>query len=171
MNGNDLPRHQADAVQGSLKERLDRLDAENRAGRALNEPRKQFRVGRSEVNPYHGPAYGKQWEGQGGHETNLHVRLHRAALPGNLVTEGIFLHSDGKIEGIEEFIALGTKYESMVMSTPWLMSYIRSHPKVDIEILYVHDVSFGDHAFGDIRQGHAGPRQVGTYRTRSFTAE
>ena len=86
------------------------------------------------------------WEGQGGHETNLHVRLHRAALPGNLVTEGIFLHSDGKTEGIEEFIALGTKYESMVMSTPWLMSYIRSHPKVDIEILYVHDVSFGDHA-------------------------
>jgi hypothetical protein len=135
MNGNDLPRHLADAVQGSLKERLDRLDAENRAGRAVNELRKQFRVERSEVNPYHGPAYGKQWEGQGGHETNLQVRLHRAALPGNLVTEGIFLRSDGKIEGIEEFIALGTKYESMVMSTPWLMSYIRSHPKVDIEIL------------------------------------
>ena len=57
---------------------------------------------------------------------DLQVRLHRAALPGNLVTEGILLHSDGKTEGIEEFLALGTKYESMVMSTPWLMSYIRS---------------------------------------------
>jgi hypothetical protein len=146
MNGNDLPHHLADAVQGSLKERLDRLDAENRAGRALNELRKQFRVERSEVNPYHGPAYGKQWEGQAAHETNLHVRLHRATLPGNLVTEGIFLHSDGKTEGIEGFLARGPKYESMVTSTPWLMAYIRSHPKVDIEILYVHDVSFGGHA-------------------------
>lgn len=65
MNGNDLPRHLADAVQGSLKERLDRLDAENRAGRALNELRKQFRVERSEVNPYHGPAYGKAMGGPG----------------------------------------------------------------------------------------------------------
>jgi len=146
LNGDDLPHHLADAVLGSLKERLDRLDAGNRAGSALNELRKQFNVERSEVNPYHGPAYGKQWEGPGAHETNLHVRLHRAALPGNLVTNGVFLHSDGKTEGIEGFLARGAKYESMVTSTPWLWSYIRSHPKVDIEILYVHDVSFGDHA-------------------------
>lgn len=146
MNGESLPGQLADAVKDSLEEKLVRLDAENRAGAALEELRTQFRVERPEVSSYHGPAHGKQWDQQGEHETNLHVRLHRAGLPQNLATRAVLLHSDGKTEGVAGLLANGAKYEALVTTTPWLMSFIRSNPKVDIEVLYVHDMSFGEHA-------------------------
>lgn len=146
LRGDNLPDVISNAVRDSVEERRKKMDAANRAGDAIAALRQHFSVLRTEVNPYHGPAHGTKWQAGREGETNLHISLHRATLPRNLVTEGIFLHQNGKTSGVDGFLARGAKYESIVTSTPWLMNFIRSHPDVRIEILYVHDKSFGDHA-------------------------
>ena len=147
MIDDDLPQQLADAVARSLEERIKNIDADNRAHETLELLRQRYSIQHSEINPYHDPAYGTEWKAGRTGETNLKVRLHRSGLPPNLSTFAVLLHEHGLTEGADRFLGDVTRYESLVTSTPWLMDYMRSHPHVHFNVLYVHDASFGDHAF------------------------
>ena len=54
-----------------------------------------------------------------------------------------------RIQGIETFLASGSKYEDLVMSVQWLRRYIQENPKVWVRVTYVHDASMGDEAFSN----------------------
>jgi hypothetical protein len=56
---------------------------------------------------------------------------------------------------VEAFLSLADKYQSLLLSVPWLADYIRQHDKVPVRISDVHNASFGDKALtvftGDMR--------------------
>ncbi len=142
-------------VERALEPELNLLDADNRAGAALDELRQHYSVVESEIDEFHHPEYGTEWSGDQPREANLHVTLARTDLPPN-VTEALVLgYKDGKVEGLEAFLSSVKEYESSVRSVPWLIEYIRQHRKVPIRISYVHNASFGDKALkvfaGDMR--------------------
>jgi hypothetical protein len=134
------------AVDRALEPELNLLDADNRAGAALAELRQHYSVVESEINEFHHPEYGTEWSGNQPHETNLHATLTRHDLPPNVFDALVLEYKDGKIDGLDGFLSSVNKYESLVLSIPWLSDYIREHDKVPARISYVHNASFGDKA-------------------------
>ncbi len=52
----------------------------------------------------------------------------------------------GKVEGIDHFLASAEKYENPALSVPWLSQYIKDNPRVAVRISYVQGRSSGDKA-------------------------
>jgi hypothetical protein len=134
------------AVDRALEPELNLLDANSRAASALAELRQHYSVVESEINEFHHPEYGIEWTGNQPHETNLHATLTRSDLPPNISEALVLAYKDGKVEGLEGFLGAANKYESLVLSVPWLANYIRERDKVPVRISYVHNASFGDKA-------------------------
>src|SRR5262249_52146357 len=125
---------------------LERLDAENRVGPELAELREHYSVTESEINAYHHPEYGNEWDGKLPHETNLHVTLRKASFPPNVSDAVVLRYEEGKVEGVQMFLNTVGKYEDLALSVPWLNQFIRDNPKTPVQISYVHVSSFGDKA-------------------------
>jgi len=143
ISGEGLTEAIKEVADRVVEPELNLLDAENRAGDALAEIRKQFTVVDAEINSFHHPEYGTEWSGNQPHETNLHATLTRQTLP-TKVSDALVLESrENKADGVDGFLQSISKYESLALSVPWLSSYIQGNGKVPIRISYVHDASMG----------------------------
>jgi hypothetical protein len=146
LEGDDFLKELVDAVMSSIETEWNLLGSEDRAGDALRALRSAYVVERSDINPYHNVDYGIPWSTKGPYETNLHVTLRKASFPPNVSEELILLYDHDKVQGVEEFLKTGLKYEDLVLSVPWLNDYIHEHPRENIFLMHVHDTSFGDQA-------------------------
>jgi len=136
----------ADAVMNSIKKQWEMIGAEDRAGDSLDKLRRNYAINASDINPYHNAEYGLSWTSTGPHETNLRVTLHRPDFPPNLWVEGVFLSEEGRIQGVDEFLQTGSRYEDLVLSVTWLMKWLREHPDAHAYLFNVHGLSLGEHA-------------------------
>ena len=142
----DFAFHLADAVMNSIDKQWKEIGAEDRAGEPLVKLRSRYTVSASDINPYHDAEFGVSWSPGGPHETNLHVTLHKPDFPPNLAVEGIFLSKSGTIQGVDEFLKTGLRYEDLTLSVTWLMDWLREHPDRHAYLFNVHGLSFGEHA-------------------------
>lgn len=115
------------AVEATIKTEWQRIGAEGRAGDALEQLRKRYEIRRSEVSEHHGLAYGAEWKEGATRETYLQADLSLASFPKNLVVATTFPIRDGRVEGLDTFLSSGGKYESLVLTNPWLMTSLRAH--------------------------------------------
>jgi len=146
LAGVDFGSHLADSVMQSIESQWKQIGAEDRAGDSLANLRHSYTISASDINPYHDAEFGVSWRAKGPRETNLHVTLHRPDFPPNLAVEGIFLSESGKIQGIDEFLKTGSRYENLALSVTWLMDWLREHPDSRAWLFNVHGLSFGEHA-------------------------
>jgi hypothetical protein len=146
LAGVDFGSHLADSVMRSIESQWKQIGAEDRAGDSLANLRHSYTISASDINPYHDAEFGVSWRAKGPHETNLHVTLHKPEFPPNLAVEGIFLSESGKIQGIDEFLKAGSRYEDLALSVTWLMDWLREHPDSRAWLFNVHGLSFGEHA-------------------------
>lgn len=133
-------------VDRALEPELNLLDAENRVGPELAELKERYSVTGAEINAFHHPEYGNEWDGNLPHETNLHVTLQKTSFPPSVSDAVVLRYEQGKVEGVEKFLETAGKYEALALSVPWLNQFIRDNSKVPLRISYVHDLSFGDKA-------------------------
>jgi WG repeat protein len=136
----------AEAVMNSIEKQWNEIGAEDHAGDSLAKLRSRYTISASDINPYHNVEFGVSWSLKGPHETNLHVTLHKPDFPPNLVVEGIFLSENGRIQGTDEFLNTGSRYEDLTLSVTWLMDWLRKHPDKHAYLFNVHGLSFGEHA-------------------------
>jgi hypothetical protein len=138
--------HLAEAAMDSIDNQWKKIGAEDRAGDSLAKLRSRYAISASDINPYHNAEYGVSWRRNGPHETNLHVTLNRPDFPPNLAVEGIFLSQSGRVQGVDEFLETGSRYEDLALSVTWLMDWLREHPDRHAYLFNVHGLSFGEHA-------------------------
>jgi hypothetical protein len=136
----------AEAVMNNIETRWKEIGAEDRAGDSLAKLRSRYTISASDINPYHDAEFGVSWSPNGPNETNLHVTLRKPNFPPNLSVHGIFLSDDGRIQGVDEFLKTGSRYEDLTLSVTWLMDWLRNHPDRHASLFNVHGLSFGQHA-------------------------
>jgi hypothetical protein len=136
----------AESVMRYIEDDWKLLDTESKLGGALTEIRAEYAVETAEVNPYHHPEYGIEWNTNQAHETNLHAILHKTDASSNYVVALVLRVSNSRAEGVEKFLRSSQTYEAVPLSIPWLADYIRQYPRVLFRVSYVHDCSFGDKA-------------------------
>jgi hypothetical protein len=146
LAGPEFDSHLAEAVMRSIDTEWKKIGAEDRAGDSLAKLRSHYTISASDINPYHNAEFGVSWRPNGPHETNLHVALHTTDFPPNLEVEGIFLSEEGRIQGVDEFLKTGARYEDLTLSVTWLMDWLREHPDRRAYLFNVHGLSFGEHA-------------------------
>lgn len=146
LAGEGLVAGLAQSLMYQIQNEWNMLGAEGRAGNALSILRRHYTVLRADINPYQSVYYGRKWTASGPHETNLHVVLHKADFPANLNENLVLKFSKGKVIGLEGFLANGDHYEKLVLSVPWLKTWLATHPNQKMTLMFVHDASLGKHA-------------------------
>jgi hypothetical protein len=146
LAGPEFGFHITEAVMRSLDTQWKEIGAEDRAGDSLAKLRSRYTISASDINPYHNAEYGLSWSPKGAHETNLHATLYKPNFPPNLAVEGIFLSGGDGIQGVDEFLKTGSRYEDLTLSITWLMDWLRDHPDRHAYLFNVHGLSFGEHA-------------------------
>jgi hypothetical protein len=136
----------AEAVLRYIEKDWKLLDAENKLGSALEEIRREYDIESAEINPYHHPEYGVEWDSKRPHETNLHAVLHRKNAPPDYVVALTLRVTNNRAEGVEQFLRESQKYETAPLCIPWLADYVRGRPPYPVRVAYVHDKSFSDKA-------------------------
>jgi len=145
LAGGALADELVQAVKRSIEREWNLLGSQDRAGDALTTLRTRYEVVASEIHPYHHPEYGTA-NYREPEEVNLHATLRKAAFPPAVSVALVLRQVQGKVEGVEAFLADAAKYENLALSVPWLNEYIQAHPRVPVRISYVHDRSFGNKA-------------------------
>jgi len=136
----------AEALMHRIEGQWNMLGVEARAGTAISILRQHYKVLSTDINPFHGVSFGRRWVEKGPHETNLQASLHNQDLPAALNEHLVLEFKEGQVEGLVDFIQNVSRYEKLVLSVPWLNSWLREHPRETMTLAYVHDASFGDHA-------------------------
>jgi hypothetical protein len=148
LGGDDLSSELTEAVMRLIKRDWNLLGSDEHAGDALRSLRTAYEVVTAEINPYHHPEYGNATYknlGERG-EMNLHISLHKPTFPANVTDAVVLRYENEKVEGVDDFLKSAGKYEELALSVPWLKSYINEHPRVEIRISYVKNLSFGEKA-------------------------
>jgi hypothetical protein len=117
-------------------------DIENETGETLSAIRSRYTVGYAGINKL--PESGLFGTGEA--ESNLHLQLTTPDWPPNFREEVALAYVNGSVVGTEKFLSDGPKFEKLVLSVPWLGNFVRNHPKVPIELSFVHDASLSDAA-------------------------
>jgi hypothetical protein len=146
LAGQGLDAALAESVMRYIEADWKLLDTENKLSGTLTQIRVAYTVESAEINPYHHPEYGIEWNTKQPHETNLHAILHKTDAPSNYVVALVLRVSNNSTDGVEQFLRSSQAYESAPLSIQWLADYIRQYPKVLFRVSYVHDSSFGDKA-------------------------
>jgi hypothetical protein len=153
LAGDDMGSELGDAVMDSIESKWNTLDAENRAGASLAKLRDHFQIVSAEINPYHHPEYGRQWDDKKSYaenereaQVNLHVDLVSPRLPTNLHYALVLPFQHGNVGGTERFLVAAEPDSSALLSVGWLAQFIRSHPYAQMMIAYVGDASMGQKA-------------------------
>lgn len=146
LAGGALADELAQAVKRSIEREWNLVGSQDRAGDTLTTLRSRYEIVASEIHPYHHPEYGTATYKDEPAQVNLHATLRKPTFPPGVSVILVMQQVQGKIEGIERFLANADKYENLALSVPWLNEYIQAHPRVPVRISYVHDRSFGDKA-------------------------
>lgn len=120
--------------------------SEDRAGEALAALRLTYEVVASEIHPSHHPEYGTATYKGEPQQMNLHATLRKPFFPPGVTVALVLEQAQGKVEGIQRFLATAEKYEKLALSVPWLTQYMRANPRASIRISFVQDRSFGEKA-------------------------
>jgi hypothetical protein len=106
-----------------------------------------FVIEQAEVSSSHNLDFGQEWiNGDPGVE-NLQVSLERQDSPANLRIGVVFPFKNGTVKGVDTFMASFDRYVNLVLSVPWLNSFIRANPRTYFQLRYVGDRSFSEKAF------------------------
>lgn len=146
LGGSTLAYELLETAKRSVEREWNLLGSEDRAGDALAVLRTRYEVVASEINPYHHREYGTATYKGEPEQVNLHATLRKSSFPPSVSVALVLQQVQGKVQGIERFLASAEKYEDLVMSVPWLSRYIKDHPRIAVRISYVQDRSFGDKA-------------------------
>jgi hypothetical protein len=154
--GEGLRRDLAEAVMRWIEDDWNLLETENKAGEYLAPLRSRFTVETAEINGNHNVEYGKEWVNGNPAETNLHATLRRNDFPNNFFIGAVLPYKNNRVENVDLFLNGIERYRNLTLSVPWLSEYIASHPRVDVELRFVGDRSFGEKAMriftDDMRQ-------------------
>jgi hypothetical protein len=146
LSGSAFAYELVENMKRSIEREWKLLGSEDRAGDALTALRTRYEVVASDINPYHHREYGTAThKGEPG-QVNLHATLRKSSFPPSVTVALVLQQVQGKVQGIERFLASVERYENLVFSVPWLSQYIRDNPRVAVRISYVQDRSFGDKA-------------------------
>ncbi|HEX2918093.1 MAG TPA: WG repeat-containing protein, partial [Edaphobacter sp.] len=146
LTGAELAQQLTDAVMSSIEREWNLRGSEELVGADLSTLRSRYQVITAEINPWHNVAYGTATYKGEPEEKNLHIMLRKSSFPPNVFDNVVLKDASGHIDGIQQFLDTAGKYEDLVLSIPWLSDFIRQNPKVNFNITYVHDASFGDKA-------------------------
>jgi hypothetical protein len=146
LTGEELPEQLTDAVMGSIETEWNLRGADDLVSDALKVLRQSYEVVATEIGPWHHPEYGTATYKGEPEEMNLHATLHKSTFPANLTNALVLREVKKKVEGIDEFLKTGSKYEALPLSIPWLSQYIQDNPKIPVRISYVQGLSFGNKA-------------------------
>jgi hypothetical protein len=139
----DIAAELSTAVMSEIENEYDLRGAQDRVGPDLVHFRPLYQVTYATVDPWISSEYGPDKYDSKHEEVNLHARLHKTTFPPNVSDEVTLPDVNGRIQGIDLFLASAGKYEDLVLSVPWLSQYILTHPKTWVRINYVHDASLG----------------------------
>ena len=146
LAGEGLRRVLAQAVMMNIKDDWELLDAKNRAGKSFETLKQLFVIEHAELNSYHDLDFGKEWINGDPDVQNLQVILQRRDPPANLRIGIALPFKNGAVEGVDTFMAGFDRYVNLVLSVPWLDSFIRSNPRTYFELRYVGERSFSEKA-------------------------
>ncbi len=146
LDGAGFDSSLGEATMRRIEDKWKMLGVEGRAEPALASLRKVYTVERADINSYHDVYFGRRWEAKGPHESNLQATLQKASFPANVHEHLVLEYEANRVDGLDEFLANGTKYETLALSVPWLNKYIQENPKEMMTLVYVHGKSFSDHA-------------------------
>jgi hypothetical protein len=146
LSGSSVAEQLADAVMRDIERDWKLVGVDDRAGDALQKLRSGYEVIAAELTPYHHPEYGTATYKGEPEEMNLHASVRKSTFPPNVTVGLVLRYTNGKVEGVDEFLQSAAKYEKLALSVPWLNEYIRTNPLAAFRISYVHDRSFSDKA-------------------------
>ncbi len=152
LRGSTFSYELVENTKRSIEREWNLLGSQDRAGDALTALRSRYEVVASEITPYHHPEYGTATYKGEPEEMNLHATLRKATFPPGVSVGLVLRQVQGRVEGVDTFLANAEKYETLALSVPWLNQYIQGHPRVTVRISYVHSRSIGDktlRTFGD----------------------
>lgn len=134
------------ATKRSIEPQWNLLGSKDRAADALTMLERSYEVLAADIHPYHHPEYGTATYKGEREEVNLHASLRKSALPPSVTVSLVLRQNQGRVEGVEDFLANSPQYESLALSVPWLNQFIQEHPRIPVRISYVHDRSVGEKA-------------------------
>jgi hypothetical protein len=139
LAGVGLGRLISSAVEQSVRPEWDRIHAEAQAGPDITVLREHYIIRRSQVSSYQNLV--SNWLG-----TSLQADVRLKSFPENLVVALIVPLQEQQGPEIAPFLQSGEKYESLVLSNPWLMKSLRKHPDLGAWLYFVSDASFSEAA-------------------------
>jgi hypothetical protein len=146
LAGEEFASKLADELMRQIEPEWNMRGVEDRAGDSLAALRRVYTVRSADINSYNSEDFGLHWSSKGPFESNLHVTLHKPDHPANLMDQLVLLYDHDRVVGLQHFFDTGEKYDSLVLSVPWLVDYMRQNPKVELYVQHVHETSFGEHA-------------------------
>jgi hypothetical protein len=146
ISGEGLGKSISWPVESAIRTRWDEIGAKDQAGYALDLLRKQYTIRRSEVSNYYGLTFGTEPHQGVLSVANLQADVRRVSFPKNLVVAAVFPLRQGKAIGLETFLQNGSKYESLVLTNPWIMESLRTHYDFGAWLHFDQDASFSEKA-------------------------
>ncbi len=146
LGGSTFAYELVETTKRSIEREWKLLGSQDRAGDALAALGARYDVIASDINPYHSEEYGTATYKGEPEQVNLHATLRKSSFPPGVSVALVLQQTQGKVGGIERFLANAEKYESLALSVPWLNQYMQEYPRVPIRISYVQDRSLGDKA-------------------------
>jgi hypothetical protein len=134
------------AVEPTIQTQWKMIGAEDQVGDSLALLRKRYTIRRSEVSDHLGLTFGVEANQGVPPETNLQADVRLASFPKNLVVAAVFPLQQGKPIGLDMFLQNGSKYESLVLTNPWVMSSLRAHGDLGAWLVFVKDASLSEKA-------------------------
>jgi hypothetical protein len=131
-------------MESTIQTRWNEIGAEDKAGYALDLLRKRYIIRRSDVSKHQGLTFGTDPRSGVPLETNLEADVRRASFPKNLVVAAVFPLREGKAIGLETFLQNGSRYESLVLTNPWIMESLRTHSDLGAWLHFDQDASFSE---------------------------
>jgi hypothetical protein len=77
-------------------------------------------------------------------EDHLELELRDTAMPAGFSDFVVLSRRDGKVDGVDGFLASIGRYEMTALSPRWLVRYLKSHSDAAVQLYYLHDRSLDD---------------------------
>jgi hypothetical protein len=147
LAGEGLASEIAEHLMFSLEDSWNTLDAENRAPAAMALLRTRYTIRNASIDDRNHIDY---LTAGMDHIRNLgdafDAELTRKEFPPNLSVSLELPFEDGKVDGADRALQSLAPYEELVLSTHWLMDFLRTHPKTALSIDYLHGTSMSENA-------------------------
>jgi hypothetical protein len=126
--GHELRWQLTEQTMNQIRSQWNFLNAQNLVGTDIVPILASFSLLRSEVSNLSSVDLdGKQ---------SWNAELSSRELPQNLVIGVSLLYRNKHLEGVEDFLRQVPRYSELVLSVPWLDSYLRDHPASTFELRY-----------------------------------